>query len=45
MTTLQNVVDFLQANGQDPFENCSTPEPIDINLVCTLVIVLRGVTD
>jgi hypothetical protein len=42
MTTLQNVVDYLQANGKDPFENCSTPEPIDIELVKDYIMLRCG---
>lgn len=40
--TLQNVVDFLQANGKDLFENCSVPEPININLVKDYIMLRCG---
>ncbi len=40
--TLQNVVDFLQANGKDLFENCTTPEPIDMNLVKDYIMLRCG---
>lgn len=40
--TLQNVVDFLQANGKDLFEECTTPEPIDINLVKDYIMLRCG---
>lgn len=40
--TLQNVVDFLEANGKDLFEGCSVPEPIDINLVKDYIMLRCG---
>lgn len=40
--TLQNVVDFLQANGKDIFEDCTTPDPIDINLVKDYIMIRCG---
>ena len=40
--TLQNVVDFLQANGQDLFDGCSTPDPIDMNLVKDYIMLRCG---
>lgn len=40
--TLQNVVDFLQANGKDLFENCSTPEPINIETVKDYIMLRCG---
>ena len=43
--TLQNIVDFAQANGVDLFENCSTPEPIDINLVKDYIMLRCGLLE
>lgn len=40
--TLQNVVDFLQANGKDLFENCSVPEPINIDTVKDYIMLRCG---
>lgn len=40
--TLQNVVDFLQANNEDLFEGCSTPEPIDVDLVKDYIMLRCG---
>ena len=40
--TLQNVVDFLQANGIDLFENCTVPEPINIDRVKDYIILRCG---
>lgn len=40
--TLQNVVDFLQANGIDLFENCTVPEPISIDRVKDYIMLRCG---
>lgn len=40
--TLQNIVDFLQANNIDIFEDCTTPEPININLVKDYIMLRCG---
>ena len=40
--TLQNVVDFLEANGKDPFENCTVPEPINIQTVKDYIMLRCG---
>lgn len=40
--TLQNVVDFLQANGKDLFENCTVPEPINIDTVKDYIMLRCG---
>lgn len=40
--TLQNVVDFLQANGRDLFENCTVPEPINIDTVKDYIMLRCG---
>ena len=40
--TLQNAVDYLQANNIDLFENCTTPEPIDIDLVKSYIMLRCG---
>ena len=42
MTTLQNVVDYLQANGIDLFEGCTTPEPISIDTVKDYIMLRCG---
>ena len=40
--TLQNVVDFLQANGIDLFENCTVPAPINIQTVKDYIMLRCG---
>lgn len=40
--TLQNVVDFLQANGIDLFENCTVPAPINIQTVKDHIMLRCG---
>lgn len=40
--TLQNVVDFLQAQNKDLFEGCTTPEPINIDLVKDYIMLRCG---
>lgn len=40
--TFQNVVDFLQANNIDIFENCTTPDPINIDTVKSYIMLRCG---
>lgn len=40
--TLQNVVDYLQIKGTDLFENCSVPEPINIDTVKDYIMLRCG---
>lgn len=40
--TLQNVVDFLQANGYDLFEGCTVPAPIDLQRVKDYIMLRCG---
>ena len=42
MTTLQNVVDYLQYQGKDLFENCSVPAPINIDTVKDHIMLRCG---
>lgn len=42
MTTLQNVVDYLQYQGKDLFENCSVPAPINIETVKDHIMLRCG---
>ena len=42
MTTLQNVVDYLQWEGKDLFENCSVPAPINIETVKDHIMLRCG---
>ena len=42
MTTLQNVVDFLQMQNKDLFENCSVPAPINIETVKDYIMLRCG---
>lgn len=40
--TLQNVVDYLKIDDIDLFEGCTTPEPIDIELVKSYIMLRCG---
>ena len=42
MTTLQNVVDYLQMQNKDLFENCSVPAPINIDTVKDYIMLRCG---
>ena len=42
MTTLQSVVDYLQYQGKDLFENCSVPAPIQIDTVKDYIMLRCG---
>lgn len=42
MTTLQNVVDYLQMQNKDLFENCSVPAPINIETVKDYIMLRCG---
>lgn len=42
MVTLQNVVDYLQTEERDLFEGCTVPEPIDIDLVKSYIMLRCG---
>ena len=42
MTTLQNVVDYLQMQNKDLFENCSVPAPINIETVKDHIMLRCG---
>lgn len=43
--TLQNIVDFAQANGIDLFENCSVPSPINIDSVKDHIMLRCGLLE
>lgn len=42
MTTLQNIVDYLQSQNKDLFENCSVPAPINIDTVKDYIMLRCG---
>ena len=42
MWTLQNLMDYYHNHDIDPFENCTTPEPIDINLLKSYIMLRCG---
>ena len=42
MWTLQNLMDWYHNHDIDPFENCTTPEPIDIDLLKSYIMLRCG---
>ena len=42
MWTLQNLVDYCRIHDIDLFENCTTPEPIDIDLLKSYIMLRCG---
>lgn len=42
MWTLQNLVDYCKNHDIDLFENCTTPEPIDIDLLKSYIMLRCG---
>ena len=42
MWTLQSLMDYCKGHNIDPFENCTTPEPIDIELLKSYIMLRCG---
>ena len=42
MWTLQNLMDYCKQNDIDLFENCTTPEPIDVDLLKSYIMLRCG---
>lgn len=42
MWTLQNLMDYYHNHDIDPFENCTTPEPIDVDLLKSYIMLRCG---